>query len=297
MGDTPWLDRPHVSFSEWMGFRSGCRHRWYLDYAMGMRLNDRSIHLEFGTAMHGAIELLLSPKVESRVSLDEAVVIFRERFRAALSELHDLGFLEYGPWHERKHAGRHPAEIEDSGERILRDLVRLPEIAEGEVVAIEFPLYDDLERTDAPIKFKGFIDIMVRVTDRRGAAVLLIMDFKTCQWGWAVDKKSDDDTCAQPRLYKHFVCKRSDMDPKKARTHFVLLKKKPRPNDTAVELVKVGSSENDLRKTISALQTDITRMRAGPPYEKNRERCFAFGSVCPHYDSEACPGDLGVRKR
>lgn len=287
----PWF-RPHISFSEWGNFREGCKHRWYLDYVMGMRLGDRSVHLEFGTAIHSAVELLLSPKLEERLGLDDSIAAFRLKFNDACEELTNIGKLAYGPFHEKKQAGWHPLDMADAGEKILRDLVNLPEIAEAEVVKIEYPLYEDLGRTDEPIKFKGFIDIMLKIKNKRGQSTLLLCDFKTCQWGWAKEKKEDELTLAQPRLYKHFICKKTGMDPKLVRTHFFLLKKKPRPRDSAAESLKVSSSENDLRNTIQALQTDITRMRQGPPYEKNRDRCNAFGTLCPHYNTEACPGEV-----
>jgi hypothetical protein len=80
------------------------------------------------------------------------------------------------------------------------------------------------------MKFKGFIDMVIKTKDKRGNTILYICDFKTCSWGWPVEKKQDRNLQYQILLYKHFLCKKFDLDPKFVRTAFVLLKRKPGKN-------------------------------------------------------------------
>jgi len=285
------LNRPHISFSEWQNFRSNCQNRWFLDYVEGMRLNDESIDLKFGTCIHKACEGIFHPVLEERPSLEQAIELFTAHFNTECEDLMTKGAMNYGPWHQKLHAGKHPLEMVEAGKRILEDLTKVPELQGATVIKIEYQVDDEFQRTDYPLRFKGFIDIIFTVKNKNNQTVLYICDFKTCKWGWSKDKKEDPNVTGQLLLYKHFVCKKLDVNPKMVRACFILLKKTPRPNDTTVELVQVNSSENQIRSIVAALQTDVTRMRLGAR-EKNRDNCVKPWGCCPHYDTPACPGKV-----
>lgn len=290
--------REKISYSEWMMFRTNCEWRWYLDYVLGIRRNDESVALSFGTVVHETLEFLLLSDRSTRPSIDEAVAHFRLGLEKALMNLYSIKALPFGPWPEdHPHT---PWALELSGERIIRAIPTVPDLWEAEVVALEFELDDELSRADGDVRFRGFVDFLATVKDRNGRLVFIVGDFKTCKWGWPRPKKEDPDVLAQPRLYKHFICKRFGVDPKRVRTFFFLMKKEPgRKDPMTVEPLRIPSSERDISQTIDAMQADITRMRGGV-YERRRfddagrPNCMKPWGMCPHYDTEACPSSPEV---
>jgi hypothetical protein len=285
------VPREKISYSEWQLFRSNCQWRWHLEYAEGHKIPDQSIALEFGTAMHESIEDLLNPSLDKRVSVDEAVLLFRERLLVANEMLTEKKFASYGPWMEDKPSDS-PFYLADQGEKLLRAISSVPEFKDSKVVKIEMEIDDVLERDDSPIRYRGFIDILVALKDKRGKLIFIVGDFKTCKWGWPWQKKEDENVLAQVRLYKHYLCKKIGVDPKLVRTYYFLLKKAPGKKDTQlIESFRVSSSERDIQMTLNEIQSDITKMRAGV-YEKNGDSCSKPWGMCPHYDTERCPGKI-----
>ncbi len=90
--------RDKISYSEWMLFRTNCEWRWHLEYAENKKIRDKSIALEFGTAMHSTLEDLLLRDKDKRISIDEAILKFTDKFWAAVESLHSSQFMKYGPW-------------------------------------------------------------------------------------------------------------------------------------------------------------------------------------------------------
>lgn len=289
--------REKISYSEWQLFRSQCQWRWYLDYVEKHRMGDRSMALEFGTAMHATIERLLDPVVDRRISVDDAVWLFAMLIDRAVGELTVLGWIQHGPWMESPDGSPvpsdSPAYLKVAGERLIRAIPTVPELANATVVRLELEIDDELARTDAPIRYRGFIDLLLTLRDGHGRLIFLLGDFKTCKWGWPYQKREDEDVLAQVRLYKHFLCKRLGIDPKLVRTYYFLMKKEPRKSDKmgVIEPLRVSSSERDIKNTLEAIQGDVTRMRSGV-YERNRDNCVKPWGACPYYDTELCPGKI-----
>lgn len=287
--------REKISYSEWQLFRSQCQWRWHLEYAEKHKMGDRSIALEFGTAMHAVFELYLHPVVDRRITVEQSVWLFHMKIDQAVESLMAAGFAQYGPWRETDgevDPGDSPAYLKIAGARLIRAIAGVPEFRDSTVVRLEYEIDDVLERTDAPIRYRGFIDLLLTLKDGHGRLISIIGDLKTCKWGWPYQKKQDPDVLAQVRLYKHFFCKKLGIDPKLVRTHFFLMKKSPRKKDPdVIETLRVPSSERDIKNTLEAIQGDITRMRAGV-YEKNRDNCVKPWGLCPHYDTERCPGRI-----
>ncbi len=300
-----------------MAFRKGCQWRWKLDQIDGLKSKAFGVHMDFGTACHEAIELYRCRKPNPYVDIDVTVFYFKEKFRWLYSQHRTL----YSPptaksdamrcvhvlpngercWSYYKHKDAH----EDlmtfflrAGENVLRRFHECGELAEAEVLYNEHELYVDIERDDMEIKFKGFIDMVIKTKSKRGHTILYVVDFKTCSWGWPIEKKQDRDLHYQILLYKHFLCKKFNLDPEAVRCAFVLLKKKPRVDkkgvvDVPVEWFPVSAGPVSVQRAIDELNMDLTqigkRNQTGE-WNKDRKQCVNdFGEVCPYKDTPNCP--------
>jgi hypothetical protein len=275
--------RPYISFSEWLNFRNECQWKWKLDYLDGHRSKAYGIHMDFGTAVHEAIEHHRTRN--NPVSVDAAVEIFKKKFK----DLTDENWLKY----EEKDRKNKLPDFFAAGERILRGLHLLKELAEAEVVYNEHELFIPIDRSDGTqISFKGFIDMVVKTKDKRGHTILYIVDFKTCSWGWMKEKKQDRNLHFQLFLYKHFLCKKFNLDPQNVRCAFVLLKRTPRDGDIPLEWFQVSAGPVSVQRALDELNRDLTIMKNAiekQTLQKNPKSCVnKFGQKCPYSGTSHC---------
>ncbi len=276
--------RPHISYSELSSFATGCQWRWKLEYLDGERREVFSVHFDFGTAMHEALELHLTRK--EPISVDEAVKLFKLKFH----ELVD------------KHANLYPKdkpfdkdELLGAGENIIRCVRLTPELQDVEFVHNEYPLFEKIDLQDGQdIKFKGYIDLIIKGKNKRGKTILWVADFKTCSWGWDRDTRSDRWKHYQLFLYKHFLCKKFNMTPDQVRTAFILLKKRPRKDTGPVEFFPISAGPVSVQRALDVLGSNIGEMverEKDGSFKKDRSQCKNdFGEVCPFYNTPDCPG-------
>lgn len=276
--------RPHVSYSEISSFANDCQFKWKLDYLDGLRSEKFSVHFDFGHAVHEALEKYLTRK--NPITLNEAELVFRTSFK----DLYDKNSPKYGK----------PEKFDDmlaAGTRIIQsidDLMKVEELIEPEVVYNEFALFEDIERDDdVKVKFKGFIDIVIKAKDKRGNSILWVADFKTCSWGWDRDTRDDRWKHYQVFLYKYFLCKKFDIDPKNVRTAFILLKKRPPKNSSPIEFFAVSAGPVSVQRaldTLGSIVTEMTERSKSGEFVKNRKCCVdKYGNQCPFFKTAQCP--------
>lgn len=280
----PLPDR--ISYSSWQSYRNNCQWRWKLDVVDGHRSNNYGIYMDFGTCVHNAIEKFKTRK--DPIDLQAAQKLFEEKFR----ELHKKNKDKY----REKERSLNVDDFVTSGKRILEDFDKCPELKESQVIYNEYPLRLPIDRSDGlKVDFKGFIDMVIKSKDGHGKTILYVVDFKTCSWGWDGDKRQDRELQYQLFLYKHFLCKEFDLDPKQVRTAFCLLKRSPRKNDIAVEFFPVSAGPVSVQRALDSINSDLTdmdqRLREGT-IQKNRNSCKnSFGDTCPYFNTHHCPGE------
>lgn len=288
--------RPHISFSEFQSWRN-CQWRWMRDYRDGRRAIVRSKYMDFGTAIHEALEKYKNPDKEKKISLDEAVAVFGEKFRkiyitSAKYETEAFEKLaEPKPQHKAPLTSEQVEEWILIGEKILRNLHKLEELEDARVLFVEHNLMEKINRTDdIEIKFKGFIDIVIMTKDKRNKSVIYICDYKTCSWGWDQEKKRDEELQIQLRLYKHFFCKEFNIDPKQVRCAFILLKRASK-NSSVADWLPVSAGPKTVLRAVEKLNSAVTGMHSNN-YKKNRKACVnAYGDSCPYLGTDLCVED------
>jgi hypothetical protein len=276
--------RPHISYSELAEFSTVCQHRWYLNYSQNLRSNIYSIHFDFGTAIHESVENYLTRK--NPITVDEAVT----NFKVKLNQLYDENSSRY----EKPIPEKDFLNLISSGETIIRNLDQCEELQNAEVVHNEYPLFEDIARDDdVSIKFKGFIDLVIKTKAKNGDTVLYVCDFKTCSWGWSRETREDKWKHFQLFLYKHFLCKKFDIDQKFVRTAFILLKKRPPKGTSPVEFFPVSAGPVSVQRALNVLNENLTEMKQRGDkndFVKNRDSCLdKFGNTCPFKGTPHCP--------
>lgn len=258
--------------------------RWKLDYLDGHRQTNYGIHLDFGTAIHAGIEVYKTRK--NPVTVEEAVEVFRWTFC--------LLYGENSQMYSEGDRKQDPNFFLEAGTNILRRFDECEELASAQVLYNEHELKVPIDRSDdIKIYFKGYIDMVIKTVDGRGTTVLYILDFKSCSWGWSREQREDSDKHAQVFLYKHFLCKKFNIDPKNVRCAFVLLKKRPRKGDTPVELFKVSAGPVSVQRALDSLNSDLTEMNRriqSGKFDLNTNECVnRYGQRCPYLETDLCP--------
>lgn len=276
---------PHISYSGWMEARNVCQWKWKLNNIDGYKKSIYGINLDFGTAMHEVIEVFYCKTPEPSNTSDILKFLFAEKLR---------WLFNTNVQHYRENEKKTDIELlVRAGQFIIDKFYECGELATAKVMFNELALFEKIGRSDdLDISFKGFIDVVIKTKDGRGKDVLYVCDFKTCQWGWDIEKKQDRDKQFQILLYKHFFCKKYGLDPKLVRTAFVLLKKRPRKDDCPVEFLPISAGPVSVNRALDELGSDITELKTrynNDSLKKNRESCTTkFGDVCPYYKTELC---------
>ena len=143
-----------------------------------------------------------------------------------------------------------------------------------EVVATEEEL---LEPISDDLDFKGYIDMVLKTADGK----YHILDWKTCSWGWNVQKKSSKLMTYQLTLYKKYFCQKHNIDPNNVETYFGLLKRTPKKNN--VEIFRVTSGNKKTENALKSLNNFVYNVEKGL-YFKNRLSC----RYCSFYKTEHC---------
>lgn len=211
-----------VSYSQYSMWAT-CPHQWKLSYHDGLKPDDSSIHLIFGTAIHETIQEWLTKHFNETKTIakvfdtdtffkDALIRLFKEETltqadgskgyvcdQATLMEfyLDGISIINY----VRKHKETF---FPTSG---------------YELVGIEVPLEVMLQ---PGIRYVGFIDIVVR---HKKTGRIIIFDLKTSKKGWFYEKK-DPKKLNQLLLYKKFYADIYEVDLDEIDVQFLILKRK-----------------------------------------------------------------------
>lgn len=261
--------KPHISFSELRDWVD-CSFRHKLKYIDKLDVFRPSYHLAFGTAAHAALEDYLNTRVMKP--------------EIAHAQLEKLWLPEY--------ALAEPNEKDFSIEKLKLQLTEIlnevPEFLETEfpgweLVAAEQNLYESIDKHTT--KFKGFVDCIIKVRDKKGKEQVWILDWKTSGSGWTPMKKKDPLTGLQLTLYKGFWLQKI-ADPeytlKNVRCAFVILKRKAKPTKHC-ERMNVSVGEVTLKRGLKLVDNMLMSVKRGV-FIKNRNSC----TYCDFKETEHC---------
>lgn len=256
--------KPHVSFSELREWQD-CSYRHKLKHINGLDLSEPSPILDFGTAVHASCEDFLKTK-DLKPEIAESALrdaFEKQKENSAYTEKLLNSFIQ-------------------EMNLILKELSIFMEdnFPNWETVDAEHFLYEPVEKH--PHAFKGYIDAIIKIKDKKNVDQYWLLDWKTTSWGWASDKKTDFKTHQQLIFYKNFWSKKMKIDPKNIRCGFVLLKRTAKIGSKC-ELVKVSVGDVTTQRAIKSLGNMLSSMKKGIAL-KNRDSCL----YCPYKNTEHC---------
>lgn len=267
--------KPHISYSEVRNWRE-CSYRHKLQQIDKIDMFKPSPYLDFGTNVHEGCESFLKESSIPRQKLLENISAAWKEFG-----FDDPAWVEKQPgWYKYK-----PLSVWLEWANLMWDDIPgfLDETFPGwETVEAEEELYENIE--DRELKFKGFIDAIIKVPKKRGTGhKYWILDWKTANaYGWRSSKKRDPLVQAQLILYKHFWSKKHNIDPKDVGCAFVLLKRGGKPGKVC-SLVEVSAGPKATEKAEKLVSNMISSVHRGM-FLKNRNSC----SFCEYKETEHC---------
>ena len=255
----------HISFSALKNWNQ-CPYYYKLTYVDKIKGFVGNHYTAFGTALHEVCET----KAENP-EFDDEQNLFETAF---LRELKSL------PEDVRKDIKLKDVEqMREQGKKL--SIIAVPALTshfgEFEVVSTEEDLYESIENFE-DYNFKGFIDLVIKTPDDK----YHVIDWKTCSWGWDAKRRSDAITTYQLTLYKHFLSKKMEIDPKSIETHFALLKRTAKKN--RVEFFRVTSGPRKTENALNMLNKALYNIN-NKRYIKNRLSC----NRCNFRHTEHCP--------
>jgi len=243
--------KPHVSFSEVACWNScGWKHK--LSYVDKVPLPDQDwIHADFGTHTHHGVEQYLTTR-----NLD---------IPAVLKLIED-------DW-----AKKNRPDVEKWKTWATNILTDMPawldeNFPEWELIGAEHALYEDIP--DEVIKFKGFIDCIIRVplNEEKTKWKIWILDWKTGPaYGWRRDKLENELVLAQLWLYKSFILRKLELQSRDVACAFVVLKKGAKPGST-IARYDISVGPKPMERGEKLVSNMINGVRRGK-FFKNKFSC------------------------
>mgnify|MGYP003626749249 FL=1 len=260
--------KSHISYSALKDWKF-CPYYHKVSHIDKLRPFKGNEYTAFGTAIHTTYE-------KSLLSEGKALKyenVFQHAFIQELEEL-NLSNVETNP--------DLIAKMYEQGKKLSS--LSYPALKETfgdfEVVSSEEELYVPLEvKGEKELYFKGFIDVVLKKDDR-----YIIIDWKTCSWGWDARKKADTMITYQLTLYKNYYAKKHNIDPDKIDTYFALAKRTAKKNN--IEIFKVSSGKKKVENALKLLNKAIYNIQR-KNYIKNRISCQT-GYGCPLYKTDLC---------
>jgi hypothetical protein len=267
--------KPHISFSEIKIWKE-CPYRHKLTYIDKIDTFKPSPFLDFGTAVHEGAESFLN---EGTVPREKLVNEIREAWLK--NGFDKKEWVEKQPgWYKY-----HPVEEWVNWANNMWDEIPafLDETFPGwKPVMAEEALYEEIPGFD--IKFKGFIDVIIKEPRKNGTWKYWIIDWKTASTrGWSRSKQQDFNMQAQLILYKHFWGEKNKINMRDIGCGFILLKRGGKKGNIC-SLVKVSAGPATIEKAQKMTRSMIKTVQK-KFFLKNRNSC----TFCDYKDTEHCP--------
>lgn len=230
-----------------------------------------SPHFAFGTAVHKACEVFLKTgEMREDLALEIILRDYKEhKDRKEYSEIAEKDLDRF---------------LQTAAEILIDVPSFFDETFPGwSPVDAEFALYEPISSSDGNF-FKGFIDCLISVPSKRkkDSTTTILIDFKTCQFGWNLEKKRDRNVLDQLVLYKSFWTQKTGTLIKDVKCGFVLLKKIGGPG-TRCEFFPVSVGDTSIERARKRIDCMLYSVKRGIRI-KNKYSC----NHCDLKDTEWC---------
>jgi len=252
-----------ISFSE-LKIWNECPFKHKLIYKDKIKNFVGNEYTAFGTAIHHVCEnIVLDRNLEKKK-------LFLNKFEEEINTISSS--YEMNPDLIEAMKGQ----ADDLVDYILPELDRM--FPEFEVLAVEEPIYENITEFETDLKFKGFIDLVLKTPDGK----IHIIDWKTCSWGWDARRKAEKMTVYQLSFYKNFYGKKYNIEEDLIETYFALLKRTAKKNKA--EIFKVSNGKIRVDNALNLLNKAVVNIEKNI-HIKNKLSCRR----CEFYNTTHCP--------
>lgn len=236
-----------------------------------------NIHTAFGNGVHHTNEAI----IEGKISLEEQEKFFKQSFAKYYRVLskEEKTKLKTDPSVRKLYK-----DMLSQGARIVKESIPALNKYFGkyEVISVEEPIQEAIKEYEyAPFSFKGYIDLVIKTEKGK----YIILDWKTCSWGWNQRKKADPMVIYQLILYKHFFAQKHNIPLKDIDVLFALLKRTPsNKEETCVEFVSATSGPKRIKNALNLVTNTVYNIDHHNFIKKKTscEKCkFNFTKHCP----------------
>lgn len=238
-----------VSYSE-IACWADCAYRHKLTYVDKVPIEFKeNEHTSFGHALHSSIESYLKTRVIDRES---CLLDIENKWKS-------LGRDDVDKW--KLWASNILDEIPGVLDR---------EFGGWELIGSEIRLFGDVP--GIPIKFKGFVDCVIKVKDSHGREKIVVIDWKTGPaYGWRREKRESFLVQLQLILYKIFVMRMLSTSSRETPVVFVVMKKGAKPGKV-IDIIRFSAgpktqarAEKSVRDMVKSVQRRL--------FLKNKYNC------------------------
>jgi hypothetical protein len=261
--------KSHLSFSELSNWMQ-CSYRHKLQQVLKIDLSQPNENLVFGTAMHAMIENYVRTK-----TLDESIAK-----KIIDEQCTKLNLLTENADIQRENMLRTITKMVNDVPEFLNTTFPGWELVEAEENLMEdiAPLYPNHEG----LSFKGFIDCVLTVPNKKGEKIYWIIDWKSASRPWNKIKLMDKTITYQLVLYKKFWSLKHNIPLKSIKCGFVTLLKTAKSGKVC-KLVPISVGNITAEKSLTVLNNAFASIKRGVAI-KNRESC----KYCDYYETEHC---------
>ena len=254
---------PHISFSALKNW-DFCPFYHKLTYVDRIKLFKGNVYTAFGTALHETCEKLV---------LDESLDYknhFKQTFKDQISKLGTISDSDLPMIEDMKGQG-----LELSSMVLTALNVKFPGY---KVFSAEEQIIEPIIDSPGDYDYKGFLDLVIKTPDGK----YHIIDWKSCSWGWDMERKTDKITTYQLTYYKNFFCNKHDIPQTNVETYFGLLKRTAKKH--RIEIFKVSSGARKIKNALNILNKAVYNINNNN-HPKNRLKC----AKCDFNRTKWCP--------
>lgn len=259
--------KSHVSFSE-ISEWARCSWKHKLKHIDKLGDEEPNPYLVFGTAVHDACEEILKT---GSYDLEKLRITLTTGWEG------NSTIQQFAAW---------PLDIAFADAiEILADVPNFLDVTfpGWHFIDAEAMLYEKIDGHPGT-HFKGFVDCVIAVPDKRGRNILWILDWKTSNRGWFRDKRTDPLVLSQVVLYRNYLSQKLDVDADDVRCGFIVLNRSAKPG-AKCDLIKVSAGPVTVTRALKLVDNAVTSIKRGVAIKNKGEACrwceFSGTVHCP----------------
>ncbi len=264
--------KPHVSYSEsadWMR----CSYRHLLKHVKKIDLDKRGTATIIGTAFHSAIEARVNGIEPDRA---EILKVVEEELKSVTDD-------------EERNSFDAEANVDKAITMSVEALEFLNgKFPEWKLLKTEEELYESISLNEAQhpeTSFKGFIDLVIEVPDKKHKSVIWIIDWKTSARPWGKDKLMDPKVTSQLALYKNFWAAKHSIPLERVRCAYIVAVKSAKPGRLC-SFIPVSVGPTTSKRTLTVLHNFVGSVKRGVAIKNKSEKNCRY---CEYKKTIHCP--------